>query len=215
MKETKDLTVNPADKLTIKLSGAAVLAALSVIFQALPPIFLTPWFMRIDLVAVPWVICWVLFGYRAALISMIVSVPIVGALGPFAGGFVGAVMKSLASVWMFTIPAVFTYKSNVNRLLKNKKILLAATVAAIVIRDAATAIVNLYFAIPVFFGMTPNQVIDFFTNPRFQSFLGKQLGLIGFTAYFAEVFFWNTVQGVIDIYLGLTLAVMVKKRLKT
>ena len=106
------------------------------------------------------------------------------------------------------------YKSGAAKVLRDKRFLLMAAVVAIVIRDFATALINLYFAIPVFFGMTPSQVIGFFTNPRFQSFLGRWLGLVGFTAYFSEVFFWNTVQGIIDIYLGLTLALMVMKRMK-
>jgi len=81
------------EKPTIKIAGAAVLAALSVIMQILPPLFVTPWFMRIDFVAIPWVLCWIFFGFKASILSLLISVPIVGFLGPFAGGWVGAIKR--------------------------------------------------------------------------------------------------------------------------
>jgi riboflavin transporter FmnP len=203
----------PFEKTTIKIAGAAVLAPLSVILQVLPPLFVTPWFMRIDLVAVPWVLCWILFGFKSALLSLLISVPIVGALGPFAGGWVGAIMKSVASVWMFTVPALFTWrKSAISSFLANKKLYVFASLLAIVIRDVVTITFNLYFAIPVFFNMTPEQVIAFFSNPRFLSFIGHSLGLIGLSAYIGEVAFWNTIQGIIDMYAALIIGHIVLRR---
>ena len=92
---------------TIKIAGAAILAPLTILLQSLPPFFLTPWYLRIDLVAIPWMICWILFGLKPGLLSLIISAPLVGFVGPFAGGAIGAVMKPLASVWMFLIPAIF------------------------------------------------------------------------------------------------------------
>lgn len=203
----------PFEKTTIKIAGAAVLAPLSVILQILPPIFVTPWFMRIDLVAVPWVLCWILFGFKSALLSLLISVPIVGALGPFAGGWVGAIMKSVASIWMFAIPALFTWrKSAISNFLTNKKLYVFASLLAIAIRDVVTIVFNLYFAIPVFFYMTPEQVIEFFSNPRFLSFIGHSLGLIGLSAYIGEVAFWNTIQGIIDMYAALIIGLVVLRR---
>ncbi|UCH37743.1 MAG: hypothetical protein JSV76_00755, partial [Candidatus Bathyarchaeota archaeon] len=66
---------------TVKVIGAAVLAPFSVILQNLPPLFVTPWFMRIDLVAVPWMICWYIFGLKTALLCLAISAPLVGFLG--------------------------------------------------------------------------------------------------------------------------------------
>lgn len=190
-------TVN---KPAVKIAGAAVLAPMSVIMQIIPPIFFTPWFMRIDLVAVPWVLCWVIFGFKAALLSLLISAPLVGVLGPLAGGWVGAIMKSVASVWMFAIPAVFAYRAGgVRQLLERREMLLAAAVSAVVMRGIVTLLFNFYFALPVFFGWDTATIISFFTNPASQSFVGKTLGMIGLGAFVVEVVFWNTVQGVIDI----------------
>ncbi|KPV62154.1 MAG: hypothetical protein AOA65_2046 [Candidatus Bathyarchaeota archaeon BA1] len=200
------------DRPTVKIAGVALMAPLSVIMQCLPPLFLTPWFMRVDLVAVPWVLCWMLFGFKAALSSLLISVPLVGVLGPFAGGWVGAIMKSVASVWMFAIPATIARKTGTRRLLSNKWLYAFSGVVATAVRDVVCILFNLYFAIPFFFGMTPEQVLQFFSNPRFQSFIGLSLGLIGFGAYFAEVAFWNSVQGMIDISVSLIIGLIVLRR---
>ena len=199
---------------TIRITGIAILASLSVIFQILPPIYLTPWFMRIDFVAIPWILCWIFFGLKAAIFCLLISIPLVGFLGPFAGGIVGIIMKSIASIWMFLIPAVFSYKiDGIEKFLRNKKLYLISSIIAIILRDIITVIFNLYFAIPVFFGMTTEQVIEFFTNPKFQSFIGHLFGLIGFGAYFIEITFWNTIQSIIDLYVSYFIGIIILRRL--
>jgi len=198
----------------VEVAGAAVLAAVSVILQMLPPIFLTPWFMRIDLVAVPWILAWILFGFRASLLSLAISIPIVGVLGPFAGGWVGAVMKAMASIWMIVVPACFALRYGVGRMLSSRLLYGVSALTAILVRGVATVFLNLYFAIPIFFGMTLPQIIEFFSKPAFQSFFGLSLGLIGIWAAVGEIFFWNAVQGVIDLYLSLAIGLAVIRRLK-
>jgi len=170
--------------------------------------------MRIDFVAVPWVLCWFFFGFEAALLSLLISVPLVGVIGPFAGLLPGAVMKGVASVWMFAIPAFFAWrKGESQRLLRNKRLYVFASLLAILIRAIVTVVFNLYFAIPVFFGMSPQLVIDWFSqNPGPLSFVGHSLGLIGLGAYVAEVSFWNVVQGIIDMYVALLVGLIVLRR---
>jgi riboflavin transporter FmnP len=170
--------------------------------------------MRIDLVAIPWIVAWVIFGYKASLLSLAISIPLVGVLGPFAGGWVGAVMKAIASIWMIIIPAVFTYRLTLPKLIFNRFFFMAAALSAIAVRAVATVILNLYFAIPVFFGMTFEQIIEFFSNPMFQSFFGLSLGLAGVWAAVGEIAFWNTVQGIIDLYLSLAIGLAILKRLR-
>jgi riboflavin transporter FmnP len=194
---------------TIKVAGIAVLAPLSVVIQIFPPLFYVPWGMRIDLVAVPWILCWILFGLKPALACILISAPLVGVLGPFAGGFPGAVMKSVASVWMFAIPAVFTWKKwTLNNFLKRRKLYATSGVLAIIVRDIVCVVFNLYFALPVFFGISPQMVIELFSP----SFFGRSLGLVGLGAYIAEVAFWNSIQGIIDIYVSLIIALIILKR---
>jgi riboflavin transporter FmnP len=191
---------------TIKIAGAAILAPLSVIIQVLPPFFVTPWFMRIDLVAIPWILCWIIFGLKPALLSLLISAPLVGILGPAAGGPVGATMKSAASIWMFLIPAVLSWKiGGTKRLLENKWLFAFAGVLAIIVRVAVTLLFNFYFAIPFFYEMTPDDIIGFFSNVT-------TLGFIGIGAYVTEVAFWNTVQGIIDLFASLIIGLVILQR---
>ncbi len=202
-------------KPAVKVAGAAVLGALSVVMQVLPPLFVTPWFMRVDLVAVPWVLCWLLFGFDASLLSLLISVPLVGVLGPFAGGWVGAVMKSVASVWMFAVPALFAWRmGGTKKFVLNKRMYIVASVVALFIRAVVTVVFNFYFALPFFFPLwfkTPNDIIFFYSS--YQSFVGQSLGLVGLSAFVGEVAFWNTAQGVIDIYAAYVIGFLVQRRM--
>ncbi len=168
--------------------------------------------MRIDLVAIPWIICWMVFGLKSSLLSLLISVPLVGVLGPLAGGFVGAVMKSVASIWMFLIPALFAQRAgSVHKLLGNKSLFVAAALCALVVRAMVAVFFNFYFALPVFYGMTPEAIFGFFTF--LQSFVGQSLGLIGLSAYITEIVFWNTLQGAIELFLSLIIGNTIMRRL--
>ena len=199
---------------TIKLAGATLLAPLAVILQILVPLFVTPWGMRLDLVAIPWMICWIIFGLKPALLSMLISAPLIGFLGPFAGGWVGATMKSVATIWMFLIPAIFAWKAGgTKRLLENKRLFVLAAVLALIVRAVVTVVFNFYFALPFFFYMTPDAIIGMFSSAETLSFIGNSLGLIGLGAYVAEVVIWNTIQGIIDLTVSLILGLIIFRRI--
>ena len=195
------------DRPTIKLAGAALLAPLAVIMQIVVPLFATPWGMRIDLVAIPWMICWIIFGFKPALLSLLISAPLVGFLGPFAGGWVGATMKSVATIWMFLIPAIFAWKAGgTKKLLENKRLFVVAGTVALIVRAVVTVIFNFYFAIPFFFNMTPDDIIGFFSSVT-------TLGFIGLGAYITEVAFWNIIQGIIDLTAALIIGLIIFRRI--
>ncbi|WGM88592.1 MAG: hypothetical protein NUK63_06620 [Candidatus Bathyarchaeum tardum] len=201
---------------TVKLAGAAILAPLTILMQSLPPIFVTPWMLRIDLVAMPWMICWILFGIKPTLLCVAISSPLIGFVGPAAGGPVGAIMKPLATIWMFLIPAIFAAKiGGTKKLLDNKRLFLFAGVLAIIIRVVVTILVNFYFALPVFYNMTPDVIIGMFSSTDSISFFGNSLGLIGLGAFIGEVAFWNIIQGMIDIVAAFTIGVILFKRIPT
>jgi len=191
---------------TIKLAGATLLAPLAVILQILPPLFVTPWTMRIDLVAIPWILCWIIFGLKPALLSLLISAPLVGFLGPFAGGWVGATMKSVASIWMFLIPAILAWKTGgTKHLLENKGLFVLVAALTILVRVVVTLLFNFYFAIPFFFNMSPDAIIGFFSSVT-------TLGFIGLGAYIAEVAFWNIIQGIIDLSASLIIGLIILRR---
>ena len=204
--------VYSAKKPTVKIAGAAVLAALAGVMQSLPPVFLTPWFMRVDFVAIPWVLCWILFGFDAAFLSMLISLPIVGFVGPFAGGVVGMTMKPVASVWMFAIPALLAWKTGGSRsFVLSKRVFVVGGLLALLVRAVVTILFNFYFALPVFYGMTATQIIE--TFDYLKSFVGQSLGLVGFGLFAAEVAVWNTIQGILDIYAAYLIGLVVQRRI--
>jgi riboflavin transporter FmnP len=199
---------------TIKIAGATLLAPLTIILQSLPPIFVTPWMLRIDLVAIPWMLCWIIFGLKPALLCLLISAPLVGFVGPFAGGAIGAIMKPLATIWMFLIPAIFAWKIGGTKiLLENRRLFVLAGVLALIIRAAVTVLVNFYFALPIFYNLTPDMIIGMFSSADTLSFFGNSLGLIGLGAYIGEVAFWNTVQGIIDLAASLILGLIIFRRI--
>jgi len=199
---------------TIKLAGATLLAPLAVILQIFVPLFATPWGMQIDLVAIPWMICWIIFGLKPALLSLLISAPLVGFLGPFAGGWVGATMKSVATIWMFLIPAFFAYKAGgTKQLLENKKLFAVAGILSLAVRAVVATIFNFYFAIPFFFGMSTEAIIDMFSNAGTLSFIGQSLGNVGLGAYIIEVSFWNIIQGVIDLVGTMIIGLIIFRRI--
>jgi riboflavin transporter FmnP len=194
---------------TIKIAGAAILAPLAVILQILPPFFPVPWGMRLDLVAIPWMICWIIFGLKPALLSILISAPLIGFIGPFAGGWVGATMKSVATVWMFLIPAIFAWKiGGTKKLLENKRLFVLAAVVALAVRVAVTVVFNFYFAIPFFFNMPPDAIIELFENTT-------TMGFVGIGAYIGEVAIWNIIQGIIDIVASFIVGLIIFKRIPT
>jgi len=194
------------DRPTIKIAGSTILAALAVILQILPPIFVSPWSMRIDLVAIPWILCWIIFGLKPALLSILISAPMIGFVGPLAGGWVGAIMKSVASIWMFVIPGIIAWKvGGAKKLLENKRLFVVASIVAIFARIGVTVIFNYYFALPIFFEMTPNDIINFYESVNI-------FGLVGLGSYIAAVAFWNTIQAIVDLISGLAIGQTILQR---
>jgi riboflavin transporter FmnP len=174
-----------------KISIVALMLALTAVFEfinrALP--LRVPWGMSIDFVALPIIITFFILGTRYSLLTavgMFFTLIIIG----FAG-FVGAVMKFSA-----TIPMVLVLGGFALTPLKNKdipgltyrsiaKFILAAALA-IVARCAVATLINYYWAIPLFFSMPMEQVIQSF-------FFGSIWGFVSFVSAM------NVTQGVIDL----------------
>ena len=198
------------DNPTIKLAGAAILAPLAVLLQILPPLFVTPWTMRIDLVAIPLMMCWIIFGLKPALLSLFISAPLIGFLGPFAGGWVGATMKSVATIWMFLIPGIIAWKTGGTKsLLENKWLFVTASILAIIVRVLVTEIFNFYFALPLFFPdyfPNPEAIINYFSDVTV-------FGYVGIGSYIIEIAFWNILQGIIDLAAAMILGLLIFRRI--
>ena len=205
-----------------EITIVALFAALSAVLQLSPLKIATHWGMKIDLVAVPILIVFFLYGFRAALETSFIMFLVILVVSP--DGIIGATMKWMATVPMFIVPTIamlkFGTKRKLNRkivtvsgvlisivalialfgtffiLLKEKEtvshLLVALScgafylsfwlltrnydvkkpeiftsipfigvmlVLALIVRGVTTTVINYYFAIPTFFGMSTEEAI--------------------------------------------------------
>jgi len=204
-----------------EITIVALFSALCAVLEISPLKIATQWGMKIDLVAVPILMAFFLFGFRVALETSIVMFFALSIISP--AGFIGATMKWMATVPMFIVPTLLSMKpSEVKNqkllaalgvlmstialivlfgilflLLKNKEIIshflvaisciafyfsfwiltrnyefrdtkifenvyfvLTALILAIIVRGITTTVVNYYFAIPVFFGISTEEAFQ-------------------------------------------------------
>jgi len=150
--------------------------------------------MKIDLVGTIWVLSFFLYGWKAALaVASIMAIYI--AIFSSTTPLVGAVMKFIATTPMFLVPALmiklpFFHKKESNVYGSVIVITIAAILASLA-RLYLTTVVNLYWAVPIYMGMTPDQILAYFG------------GIIPFVAFVAGM---NVVQGIVDIYVPWILA---------
>jgi len=143
----------PFQMKSYEITSAAALAAISASLQLVHIGWMSPWGMWLDLVAIPWLIAYFLYGGRSALIVSLVGALIITFLDP--STWLGALMKWLATLPMWLAPIV-TQKVSRMKLPDFRKplILLPILAAAIMLRAAITIPVNYYFAIPIWTGLS-------------------------------------------------------------
>jgi len=107
----------------------AALAALSFILQVIHVGVASTWGMWIDFVAVPWMIAFFLLGVEAAFTTSIIMLILISLVA--ASGVIGAVMKFIATIPMFLVPAMLLFK--------RKKLM--ASISILVIFTASLGIV--------------------------------------------------------------------------
>lgn len=147
---------------TRRLAILAALASISALFQLLHVGIKTQWGMWIDIVAVPWIVAYFLFGIRGGLMASLVGSIVITLIAP--DTWLGASAKLIATVPMFlTLYAVtFIFKKKIEQF-KNIKNILLPILFAIVIRGILMFFFNYYFALPIWIpGKTPIQLMSIF-----------------------------------------------------
>jgi riboflavin transporter FmnP len=173
-------------QISLVASMLALTAILELINRALP--LRVPWGMSIDFVAVPVMLVFFILGMRYALAASVGMFAILMIIG-FAG-FVGAVMKFGATVAMLLVLGVLSTplrnKPNPALTYKNPLKFGLASALALGARVVVAAFLNYYWALPLFFAMPVEQIIQTF-------FFGSILGFVAFVAVL------NITQGIIDL----------------
>jgi len=163
---------------TTILTSAGMLAAISVVFQIVHIGYQSPWGMWIDLVAIPWILAYLIFGFRGSLITAAVSSIIIAMVAP--SGLVGASMKFIATIPMLFVPALIIHLSKLKiGDIKKMRWFVTVLVSSVVVRGLFVLPVNYYFAIPAFFGMSPEQAMEF-VPPVIMFGLNAIQGLVDF-----------------------------------
>jgi len=176
-----------AFKISVVASMLALTAVFELINRALP--LRAPWGMSIDFVALPIMIAFFILGTRYSLLTAVGMFCILIIIG-FAG-FVGAVMKFSATVPMVLVLGALTLtplrnKDSPGLTYRSIAKFILAVALALVARCIVATFINYYWAIPLFFSMPVEQVIQTF-------FFGSIWGFVSFVSAM------NLTQGVIDL----------------
>lgn len=149
-------------QVTRRLAILASLASISALFQLLHIGIKTQWGMWIDIVAVPWIMAYFLFGMKGGLIVSFVGSIIITLVAP--DTWLGASAKFIATVPMFFIlyASTLIFKKKINQFKRLKSIFLPILIA-IGIRGILMFFFNYYFALPIWIpGKTPTQLMAIF-----------------------------------------------------
>jgi riboflavin transporter FmnP len=123
-----------------EITIVALFAAIAAVLQISPLYIPTQWGMRIDLVAVPLLLAFFLFGFRVALETSLVMFFIISVVA--ATGFIGATMKWMATVPMFIVPTLMSLTFAREKELKQKILVLSGIVISII---ALIALFGIFF----------------------------------------------------------------------
>ena len=143
-----------------EITAAAALAAISAALQIVHVGWMSPWGMWIDIVAVSWIVAYLLYGGRTALVVSIVGALIITFAAP--STWLGASLKWIATLPMFLVPVIMQKTMRLKLKDFSKPLLLTTAIAiAIVLRVLIVIPVNYYFAIPIWTGWTPAEAMTF------------------------------------------------------
>ena len=173
----------------------AVMAALAIVFDVFSDILplRMPWGMKIDFVGTVWVLSYFLYGLSVAFpVSVITSLFIILVMPT---GFVGGVMKFIATIPMFIIPAIFSYlpffSPRSSKIFQKLPLIIGVGILANIVRILIATILNLYWAIPFYLGKTSEEILSLYG------------GLIPLIIFVSGL---NLLQGIVDISVSWFLA---------
>lgn len=152
---TKSSSLTPRE-----IALSASLAAISAVVQLYHIGYQAPQFgMWLDLVAVSWIAAFLLFGLRAALVTSLIGALIITLFEP--STWIGASCKLLltAPLWLsLYLWGLITQKHPADY--QHFKNFLPPIILALIARCAIAIPLNYYFAIPLWFNISPAQAFS-------------------------------------------------------
>ena len=179
----------------------AMMSALAIIFDIFSDMlpFRVLWGMKIDFVGTVWVLSYFLYNLPVALPVSAITTLYIALFMPT--GFVGAIMKFIATIPMFLIPAIvsrlpFFSKRN-SKIFNNIFLTVGLCIIANIVRLVLATTVNYYWAIPLWTGTPTDQIVDVMFSGSFTAFIVFVAGM-------------NVAQGIVDIVVPWVLAFKLK-----
>ncbi len=140
---------------TRTIAIAAGLSALSAVTQLNHIGYQSPtWGMWIDIVAVSWIIAYLLFGFRMGIVVSIVGALVITLFAP--DTWLGASMKFVATTPIILVFAMWVRISRKEQsAYKSVKYLIIPLLIGIIIRCLVVLPLNYFYALPIWTKMTP------------------------------------------------------------
>jgi riboflavin transporter FmnP len=179
------------------IASIAIMSALAIIFDIFSDVLplRMPWGMKVDFVGTIWVLTYFLYGLSAASSVSVITTLFITMFMPT--GFVGGLMKFVATTPMFLVPALVSrlpFFSKHGAKLFNKTLLIAGVaVLATTVRLLAAMVANYYWAIPIWTGIPTGEILAVMFGGSILEFIIFVAGL-------------NVLQGIIDIVVAWLLA---------
>ncbi|MEM4203539.1 MAG: hypothetical protein QXS54_05670 [Candidatus Methanomethylicaceae archaeon] len=174
---------------SFKVSFVSLMIALSLIFElinrALP--LRVPWGMSVDFVALPIMITFFILGTRYSLVTafgMFLMLCMVGY-----ASIIGAIMKTVTTVSMVVTLGILStciLRGPPQSSYKSVPKYSISAIASLLVRCGVAVVLNYYWALPLFFQMPVEKIIENF-------FFGSYLGFVSFVSTM------NIVQGIVDL----------------
>ena len=143
-----------------EITAAAALVAISAALQIVHVGWPFAWGMWIDIVAIPWLIAYFLYGARSAFVVSIAGAVVITLFAP--ATWLGALVKWVATVPMFLIPLVMQVTGKLKlKDFRKPQLLIMAIVAAVLLRGMITIPVNYFYALPIWLGWTPTEAMSY------------------------------------------------------
>ncbi|MFQ6084901.1 MAG: hypothetical protein ACE5OY_01345 [Candidatus Bathyarchaeia archaeon] len=182
---------------TYQIAASSVFGALSILFIFVPDIRL-PWGMAVlDFIAVPWLIAFLMFGLKTGALTSLIGFMGIALLSEEPVPWIGATMKFSATIPLIVIPALllkFSKSSYEGRVMMSKTTFIPLMALAILVRCLLTIFLNYFFAVPLLFGITPQEVPESFN----WFFWGRAATGSELFYFVLGVSLWNTWQGIVD-----------------
>jgi len=179
------------------VASIAIMSALAIIFDVFSDVLplRMPWGMKVDFVGTVWVLSYFLYGLSVASSVSVITTLFITLFMPT--GFVGGIMKFVATVPMFLVPALMSrlpFFSNHGSKLFDKILLIAgAAFLANAVRLLVATTVNYYWAIPLWTGIPTGDILAVMFGGSILEFIIFVAGL-------------NVLQGIIDVVFAWLLA---------